>query len=185
MAVIVAMLRAVNLAGHRRIKMDALRAVCESLGLKGAQTCLQSGNVVFRSDARDLVKLSKKIEGAIEREFGFRSEVILRTTAEMREVIARNPFAGRPEIHPGKLLVTFLARDPAREQVRNIKTNGEELRLDGRELYIYFPNGAGRSKVSAAAIERALKTPGTARNWNTVRKLLAMAEKLEVSPPGP
>jgi uncharacterized protein (DUF1697 family) len=97
-------------------------------------------------------------------------------------VVARNPFAKRRDIEPSKLLVTFLAYDPgrqARENVLKIQTDPEELRIEGRELYIYFPNGMGRSKLPMAAIEKALKTPGTSRNWNSVTKLLEMAEKLE------
>jgi uncharacterized protein (DUF1697 family) len=99
-------------------------------------------------------------------------------------VIARNPFAKRRRIEPSRLLVTFLAEDPgaeARDKVRSIKADPEELRVDGSELYIYFPNGIGRAKLSLAAIERALKTPGTGRNWNSVTKMLEMAEKLEAS----
>jgi len=180
--VVISMLRAVNVGGHNKIKMDALRALYESLKLRDAHTYVQSGNVIFRSDERDVMRIAKRIEEGIERKFGFRPEVILRTAAEMREVIARNPFAKRRGIEPGKLLVTFLARDPgeeAREKLRQMKCDPEELRIEGRELYIYFPNGMGRSKLSGARLEKTLKTPGTARNWNSVTKMLEMAEKLE------
>jgi uncharacterized protein (DUF1697 family) len=162
------------------IKMDALRALYESLGLRDAQTYVQSGNVVFRTQAKDPASLSKKIEDGIEQGFGFRPSVIVRTASEMRNVIARNPFAKRDGIEPGKLLVTFLAGDPspeARAKLLGIKVGPEELRIDGRELYIYVPDGMGRSKLWPL-IEKALKTPGTGRNWNTVTKLLDMAESL-------
>jgi len=102
----------------------------------------------------------------------------------MREVVARNPFAKRRGIEPRKLLVSFLASDPreeAREKVRQMKCDPEELRIEGRELYIFFPNGIGRSKLSLARLEKTLKTPGTGRNWNSVTKMLEMAEKLEAS----
>src|SRR5690349_16422754 len=124
MPVIVSMLRAVNVGGHNQIKMDGLRALYESLGLKGAQTYVQSGNVVFKTAARDVAQLSKRIESEIKRKFGFRPAVILRTTDELRKVIARNPFEGRPGIEPGKLVVTFLASDPdaeARAEALKIK----------------------------------------------------------------
>lgn len=182
MIVLVSMLRAVNLVRHKRVKMDALRALYESLGLRDVQTHLQSGNVVFRSRERDLVSLAKRIEDGLERTFGFRADVILRTPAELRDVIRRNPFAGRKGIEPNKLLVTFLAADPgqeARDKIRKLKTDPEELGIDGRELYIYFPNGMARPKLPLAAIEKTLKTPGTGRNWNTVMKLLEICEKLE------
>jgi len=184
MAVIISMLRAVNVGGHNKIKMDALRALYESLKLRDAQTYVQSGNVIFRSDKRDIARIAKRIEEGIERKFGFRPAVILRTAAEMREVIARSPFAKRHGIEPGKLVVSFLAGDPgeeAREKVRQIKCDPEELRIEGRELYIYFPNGQGRSKLSGAALEKMLKTQGTGRNWSSVTKMLEMAEKMEGS----
>jgi uncharacterized protein (DUF1697 family) len=184
MAVVISMLRGVNVGGHHKIKMDALRALYESLGLRDAQTYVQSGNVVFRTEARDLVLLSKRLENAIERSFGFRPEVILRTSSELRDAIARNPFATRPGIDPSKLLVVFLAHDPGQKAGDNVlkpEAGPEELWIDGRELYIYFPNGIGRSKLPWVATEKTLKTPGTGRNWNTVRKLLETAEKLEAS----
>jgi uncharacterized protein (DUF1697 family) len=181
MPVVISMLRGVNVGGHNKIKMDALRELCASLKLRDPQTYVQSGNVVFRSDDRDLVPLGRRIEQAIERKFGFRPAVILRTAAELRDVIARNPFASRPGIEPGKLLVTFLASEPgaeARTKLLAIKTDPEELHIDGRELYTYFPNGMGRPKLSWPTVERTLAIRGTGRNWNTVVKLLEMAESL-------
>jgi uncharacterized protein (DUF1697 family) len=103
----------------------------------------------------------------------------------MRDVIARNPFAKRRGIEPSKLLVTFLASDPgpeAREKLHKIKTEPEEVRMDGREIYIYFPNGMARPKLSWPVIERTLRTSGTGRNWNSVTKLLEIAERLEAAP---
>jgi uncharacterized protein (DUF1697 family) len=184
MAVIISMLRGVNVGAHHRIKMDALRALYESLGLRDPQTYVQSGNVVFRTDKRDLAALAKRIEGAIEQGFGFRPAVILRTSSELRDVIARNPFAKRSGIEPSRLLVYFLASDPGaetRDKVLSLKAEPEELRMDGRELYIYYPSGMARPKLSWAVIEKTLKVPGTGRNWNSVTKLLEMAERLEAS----
>jgi len=165
------------------IKMDALKALCVSLKLKAPQTYVQSGNVIFSTEENDLTKLGTRIQDAIERKIGFRPNVMLRTAAEMRSVVARNPFAGRKGIEPGKLLVNFLASDPskdAREKAFAIKIGPEELHLIGREAYIYFPNGQGRSKFPWPAIERALGTSGTGRNWNSVTKMLEMAEKMEL-----
>jgi len=184
MAVIISMLRGVNVGGHNKIKMEALRALYESLKLRDAQTYVQSGNVIFNTDERDIARLAKRIEDGIERKFGFRPNVILRTAAEMREVVARNPFAKRRGIEPGKLLVSFLASDPgeeALEKVRQMKCDPEELRIEGREVYIYFPNGMGQSKLQWAGLDKMLKTAVTGRNWNSVTKMLEMAEKLEAS----
>lgn len=184
MTVFVSMLRGVNLGPHRRLKMDELCSVYESLKLRDVQSFLQSGNVLFRTDAKDEDALKNRLEKSIQQRFGFSSDVILRTTAELKNVIAKNPFAKRRDIEPAKLLVTFLATDPgeaARKQVREIKTAPEDLRIQGREIYTYYPNGMARPKVPWAAIERIIKTSGTGRNWNTVTKLLELAEKLEAS----
>jgi uncharacterized protein (DUF1697 family) len=182
MAVIVSMLRGINVGGHNPIKMEALRALYESLGLREAQTYVVSGNVIFRTKERNLTSLAKRIEDAIERSFGFRAPVILRTTSELRDVVARNPFRTRRGIEPSKLLVMFLAGYPAAEaleQVPKIKADPEELHVDGREVYMYFPNGLARPKLSWVTVEKKLKTFGTGRNWNSVTKLLEIAERLE------
>lgn len=182
MPVIVSMLRGVNLVSHNRIKMDALRALYESLGLRDAQTYVASGNVVFRTKAQSLTALAKRIENAIEQNFGFRPRVILRTTSEFKDAVARNPFRTRRGIEPSKLLVMFLESHPAAEaleQVLQIKADPEEMHIHGREVYIYFPNGMARPKLSWVTVEKKLKTAGTGRNWNSVTKLLEIAEKLE------
>jgi uncharacterized protein (DUF1697 family) len=184
MPVIVSLLRGVNVGGHNKIKMEALRELYLSLKLREPQTYVQSGNVVFASDETDLVRLAGRIESAIERGHGFRPRVILRTTAELRAVIAKNPFAKRRGIEPNRLLVSFLAADPGhavRAQVLQLKCEPEELRANGRELYIYYPNGMARPTLSFATIERTLKIPSTGRNWNSVTKLMEMAERLEAT----
>lgn len=184
MGVVISMLRGVNLGGHHKIQMGELKVLYESLGLRNVQTYINSGNVIFKTAGRDLARLGRKIEDAIESRYGFRPDVILRTPAEMREAIARNPYASRPGLEPSKMAVSFLAAEPSQEAVEKvlaIEAEPEELRIDGRELYIYFPNGMARPKLSTALVERTLKTPGTSRNWNTVRKLLEIAERLEAA----
>ena len=184
MPVIVSMLRGVNLGSHNRIKMDALRTLYAPLKLREPQTYVQSGNVIFKTEEEDLARLTQRIQNGIRRTFGFRPDVIVRTSSEMRDVIAKNPFANRRDIEPSKLLVTFLAGDPgleARDALLKIKTDPEELRIDCRELYIYFPHGMARPKLSWPVIERILKTPGTGRNWNSVTNMCKIAEKLEAS----
>ena len=181
MKAMICLLRGVNVGGHNIIKMDQLRTLCEALGGSKVQTYVQSGNVVLQTSERDPVKLGAKIEGAIENKHGFRPDVVVRTAAEMREVIARNPFAKRKGIEPNKLIVTFLATEPtfeSRTAVLALKPDPEEIRMNGREIYVYFPNGMGRSRLTPL-LSRALKNRGTARNWLTVCALLEMAEKLE------
>ena len=182
MPVVVAMLRGVNVGGHNIVKMETLRALCEALDCRQPRTYVQSGNVVFSTKQKNIKRLSKDIAQVIEKELGFRPEVILRSYPEMRDIVAKDPFAKRREIPGNKLLVAFLGGEPdpeARDQLRNLKAGPEEFHLGGRELYIYYPNGVGRSKLSFALIERILRTPVTGRNWNTVTKLLEMAEEAE------
>jgi len=182
MPVVVSMLRGVNVGAHNRIKMDALRAVYQSLGLKDCQTFIQSGNVVFRSEEKNLAKLRNRIEAAIEKKFGFRPDVILRTTKEMRSAVVGSPFTGRDNIDPSKLLVTFLAEKPGAEAKREfmkIKSDSEEMYLNGRELYIYFAEGLARPKIAWMSVVKTLGTTGTGRNWNSVLELLGMAVKME------
>ena len=162
MDVIVSLLRGINVGGHHKIKMDALRTLYKSLGLRDPQTYIQSGNVIFRTEGRDLAKLVKRIENAIEETFGFRAGVIMRTCCELKDVVARNPFAARENIDPRKLLVTFLAGDPgqrARDELLSMRTDPEELRIDGRYLYIYFPNGMARPRLSSRVRGRSRTGP--------------------------
>jgi uncharacterized protein (DUF1697 family) len=138
--------------------MEALRAFYESLGFRDPQTYVQRGNVVFQTKQRDLVALARKVENGIEWSFGFRTTVIVRTAPELRDVSARNPFRSRRGIDPRKLPVTFLASNPAAEAlelVLKINTEPEEVHIDGREVYIYFPNGMARPRFRGSRSRRS------------------------------
>jgi uncharacterized protein (DUF1697 family) len=182
--VLISLLRGVNL-GKRRMRMEALRATYEGLGLTDVRTLLQSGNVLFRSTARDLPRLTAKIEKAIAADFGFHSDVFIRSPEELRSAIAGCPFSRRGGIDPAKLAVTFTAAAPevaARQRLAAIQGIPEELCAGERELYVYYPNGMGRPVLTAAMLDKALgKLSTTTRNWNTVTKLLAMAEEMEAA----
>jgi uncharacterized protein (DUF1697 family) len=180
--VLVSMLRGVNVGPHHRMKMADLKAVYESLGMAEVETFIQSGNVVFRTAGRSGDRVAARIEEAIEARFGFAAPVVVRTAAELRSVVERNPFAGRADLDGSRLAVHFLGRAPeaaGRAKLAAIPPAPEEVRLDGRELYIYYTSGMARPKLSLAQVERALAVPMTARNWNTVEKLLEMAERVE------
>ncbi len=180
MAAIVSMLRALNLAAHHRVKMEELRSLYQELGFRDARTVGTAGNVVF--SARNAAAAAKQIEKAFQATFGFRSEVLWRSRPEIERVIARSPFAPRPEIEPGKLLIAFLSKEPSREACHKalaIVTGPEEVHIDGREIFIYYPNGMGRSKLPTMRFEKILDTPGTGRNWNTVRQLAEVAAEME------
>jgi uncharacterized protein (DUF1697 family) len=184
MTVYVSMLRAVNVGGSSRIKMDALQRVYESLGLADVRTLLQSGNVVFRSNLTDRPRLVKRIMQELERQLGLQIEVILRTLAEVGSIVERGPVLS-PRADPSKLLVMFLSSVPnAAAQAALLKWHKtkempEMLELRGPEIYLYYPDGVGRSKLTSAVIENKLDTSGTARNWNTLVKLVETGRALE------
>ncbi len=184
MTVYVSMLRAVNVGGTSVIKMDALRRVYESMGLADVRTLLASGNVVFRSRIKDREQLVKRITQEIERQLKLTVEVIVRTLAEIESIVERGPVLS-PRADMAKLHVMFLASVPAATAQAALGKWHKEFQLPemlemrGPEIYLYYPNGVGRSKLSGAVIENKLDTFGTARNWNTLAKLIEVGRVLE------
>jgi uncharacterized protein (DUF1697 family) len=149
------------------LRMEALRALCTDIGFENVRTLLQSGNVVFDAKRKPT---EKQIAGAIQKSAGLTIKVMLRNEAELRSAVERNPFT--PVRDPSSLLVFFLEGTP---KGKIVYTGPEPFHVDGRELYVDFVEGVGRSKLTTNLIERSLGVSGTARNWNTVTKLLAMA----------
>lgn len=177
MRVYVAMLRGINVSGKNTIKMSDLQALFVGLGHTDVITYIQSGNVVFRSSAKTAAALESAIERRIERELGFKVPVVIRTKPELAKVIAANPFGG---LDISKVHVTFLAQKPDAALVRVLadhQSPPDEFRIVAREVYLYCPEGSGNSKLNNAFWERKLKVRATARNWNTVTKLLDLAAK--------
>ena len=183
MTVYVSMLRAVNVGGSSRVKMSALQEIYESLGFVDVRTLLQSGNVLFRSGLKDRVQLAKRIRQEIERRLDLQIEVLVRTLAEIESIMERGPVLS-PRADMNKLLVMFLADVPgAQEQARLVAWHkgSEMMEIRGPEIYLYYPEGIGRSKLSGAVIENRLNTYGTARNWNTLTKLLEAGRSISES----
>ncbi len=180
MHVYVSFLRGVNVGGHNKIKMDALRDLYRKLGFHDPQTYGQSGNVVF--GAKQKVLKAKVLEDAIEKAFGFRPGVVLRNASELKQTVNANPFAKRDGINPGLLLVSFLADMPGKPSLTALNAlpiGPEEMHVAGREIFIYFPDGMGRSKFPWASMDKILKMTVTGRNLRTVTTLLKMAEEME------
>jgi uncharacterized protein (DUF1697 family) len=177
MMIYVALLRAINVGGNNLIKMADLRDLLAGLGLE-AKTHLQSGNAVFKARSADRRKLSAAISDAIHQAHGHRPDVILRTADELRRALDRVPFDAAA--NPSQVLITFLAGPADPEGARTVGAyEGPEVAVvDGEEVYVHFPEGIGRSKFSRVPMEKLLGTRGTARNLNTVRKLLEMAEEM-------
>jgi uncharacterized protein (DUF1697 family) len=175
-------LRGVNVGGNKLLKMAELKVLFETFKLRDVKTYLQSGNVVFRSAETDRSVLTRRIEDGIRKKSGMEVKIILRTTDELRKVIAANPLPPEDR-NPSALLVAFLGgtvADTAKALLTSLKIPSEELHFGKQELYIYFPEGMARSKMASALTEKKLGVNVTARNWNTVNALLTMGEEIGV-----
>jgi uncharacterized protein (DUF1697 family) len=172
----VALLRGINLGGHHTVPMAALRSLVEELGHRDVATYVQSGNVVFTAAAaRGVDDITAELEAALASRFGFAVPVVLRSRDEIERIAARHPFEEREE-EPAKLHVFFLAGEPEPARVaawHPERYAPDEAVVDGREVYVHFPNGMGRSKFTFD-----FGTPATARNWRTVQALAAMVRDL-------
>jgi uncharacterized protein (DUF1697 family) len=176
----IALLRGINVGGHKKVPMAELRSLCASLGFTSVTSYIQSGNVVFRSSAA-ATGVVAALEGAIAGRFGFEVRVVVRDLAQLRRVVAGNPFLSDGVVDASKLHVTFLADAPARsvaEAMRVHRIGADELRLVGREAYLHCPDGLGRTKLTPTFMERGFGTATTTRNWRTVNRLLEMASTL-------
>ena len=166
----IALLRGINVGGNKMVTMSDLREIAGRLGLRDARTLLQSGNLVFRSD-----KAPAQIEKVLEKELDA-VDVFVRTAEEWAAAVARNPFPAEAKSDPGHLLVMFLKEARNASAVEAAIVGREVVRADGRQLYLVYPDGVGTSKLTHTLIEKKLGTRGTARNWNTVLKLAALAQ---------
>ncbi len=172
----ISMLRGINVAGHNMIKMEALSKMYGALGFKNVRTYIQSGNVIFEAPSTDDEKLADKIEKKIESMFGFHVQVAIRTKEEIGSIIKKNPLAKGKDI--GWLHVTFLSdvpKDPPLAAIMKVKDKAEEIALVGKEVYLFCPNGYGRSNLNNNFLEKKLGVSATTRNWNTVNTLFEMA----------
>lgn len=173
-------IRGINVGGNRKVKMGDLKAIHEALDLRDVQTYIQSGNVIFKSDRTDSAQLQQQIAASFATTCSFEAVVIIRTADELNEIIAQNPFQNQPISDLKKIVVLFLATLPtttAQEALLTAYAGPEELFCHGKEVYIYYPDGIGRSKLTLSFLEKKLNTSGTARNLNTVLKLQELAIK--------
>ena len=173
----VAILRGINVSGHKIIKMERLRAAFEEMAFTNVKTYVQSGNVIFET-SEPSAHLSAKIEKRILDDFGFDVPVLTKSSKEMMEIVKLNPFVKDKSIDQSKLHVTFLSDDPpgnALELLKPLAVGAEQVRIVGRAVYLYCPNGYGNTKLNNTAIERKLSCRATTRNWATTNKLLEMA----------
>ena len=171
---VAAMLRAVNVGGTGKLPMADLKAMLAEEGFEDPQTLLASGNAVFGTkDPAGAVE--RRLEAALEARFGFATDVFVRDGAELKAVMAANPFDDFAREAPSKLMAVFLKDEPPADlsSLERWATLGEKIARGPRCLYIAYPEGSGRSRLASA---KTVASRGTSRNWNTVGKLAALTD---------
>jgi uncharacterized protein (DUF1697 family) len=174
----VALLRGINVGGHKKVSMADLRILIASLGHTDVSTYIQSGNALFTSPRDDPAELGREIERLIAQNLGLEVTVLIRTPTELEEVIASNPFLSA-ETSLSKLYVSFLSAQPEDGRLSTIdkgRFDPDDFKVGTRVIYLRYPNGAGRTKLTNDVLERALGLRATSRNWNTVTKLVELAK---------
>jgi uncharacterized protein (DUF1697 family) len=177
MTIHVALLRGINVGGRNLVAMSDLRELLETLGFPGAKSLLQSGNLVFESNRRTGAELEHLLEAETAKRLGVAADYLVRSAEEWEAVVARNPFPEEAKRDPAHLLVMFLKAAPQARDVQALQTaieGPERLQARGKHLYVVYPAGIGRSKLTGTLIEKKLGVRGTGRNWNTVLKLAGL-----------
>jgi uncharacterized protein (DUF1697 family) len=173
----IVLLRGINIGPNKRVAMPRLRELLGDAGFEDVSTYVQSGNVVLSSDAAP-AELARECEALIAGEFGFAVDVVVRTRDELAEVVRRDPL-GKVATEPKRYQVTFLSDEPDPEVVERLAAEAAESErfvAHGRELYAWHPDGVARSRLWTKLAGQGLGVTATSRNWNTVRKLLEMAD---------
>lgn len=171
----IALLRGINVGGHRLIKMEHLKDVFYAMKFKSVQTYIQSGNIIFETKATDAIVLQQKIEQQLYDVYGFEVTIFIRTIKEIELAIKNNPFKPSEIPATNQPYVTFLHTPPTAAQIELLLSYNSEVdifRVAGSEVYSVTHKDKGKSVFSANFIENKLKKPATARNWLTVQKLL-------------
>ena len=183
MTVYIALLRGINING-KTVRMDALKSAFETMGLAGARTYIQTGNVLFRSDEGE-ESLKNRIEKSLEVEFGFPIPVVLRTGEELDRMIQALPFSSKEVEEAARsdevetLYVALLPRIPLQENLKRLdvyQKESDQYRIIGRDIYLLFHNSIRDSKIAGNL--HKLDVPSTVRNWNTIRKLAELANEM-------
>ena len=176
MTTYLALLRGVNVGGANKVPMKELRGLFEDLDHEDVRTYLQSGNVVFEGRSSSSKKLAGEAERAISEAFGVDISVILRTRPELKRVAAGNPFPTE-DVKPSLLHVMFLSDAPSPASVKTLdpdRSPPDEFKVKGREVYLWYPDGSARTKLTIDYFEQMLGTRATSRNWNTIVKVLEL-----------
>ncbi len=186
MAIFVALLRGINVGGRNPIAMADLRDFIKGLGFAGVQSLLQSGNLVFRSERITGDKLECLLEAETEKRWQRSIDYLVRTAQEWQSIVTRNPFPDEAENDPSHLVVLFMKQAPNAKGVAALRAaikGPEVVRAEGKQVYVVYPAGIGRSKLTSTLIEQKLGARGTGRNWNTVLKLAAIIQEQNAASP--
>ncbi len=180
MVTFISLLRGINVSGQNRIPMAELKELYAALGFTNVVTYVQSGNVVFDCAGQDAAQVAARIEAGITRTFGHTVRVLLRDQDRFRQLVQGNPFTQGRNEDPARLHVTFLAEAPAEAALSRLAIPSgaqDEFVIAGQEVYLFCPNGYGRTKLSNDFFERKLGVSATTRNWKTVCALHELAEQ--------
>lgn len=178
MQTFIALLRGINVSGQKKIKMEALRKGFEGLDCTNTRTYIQSGNVVFESGENNTMELARSIERMITENFDFNIPVLLLTSSELKQLLEQNPFLDKRKDELEKLYVTLLSTRPSPELLEKLKETThapDEFLVKDRLIYLYCPNGAGRTKLTNNFFEKRLGVDATSRNWRTLQNLWTMS----------
>lgn len=172
----VALLRGINVGGRNIVPMGELRAECALLGWRNVRSYIQSGNVLFEAEG-GAARLEGELEGLIARRFSLSIPVIIRTAGEWRAYTSGNPFPDASAGTPNLVMLALSKAPPlpdAVQRLRGAARDGERVERRGDALWIHFPEGAARSKLTTPLLDRLVGSPVTLRNWRTVLKLEEM-----------
>jgi uncharacterized protein (DUF1697 family) len=176
----IAILRGINVGGNKLIKMPDLKKLFELMKFKDVVTYIQSGNVIFKADKKEQdILLAKRIASEILKKYKFEVPVVIRNVEELEKITSGNPFLKEKNIDPEKLHVTFLEEAPGKTELEIAKTINyppERFVIQGKDIFVYCPNGYGNAKLTNNFFESKLKILTTTRNWKTVNKLLELAK---------
>lgn len=174
----IAILRGINVGSGRKVSMADLKKLCGSLGLKNVQTYIQSGNLVFELlNSEPILELEARLQKAFSETFGFEIPVLIRTSEEWAESIARNPFFMEENVDIERLHLTCLKELPSPELLEKIKAFQylpDRYEIVGREVFVYCAAGYGKTRLTNSFFETKLKCLATTRNWKTVKQLNEM-----------
>ncbi len=174
----ISLLRGINVAGVKKIKMADLKALYLSLGFKDVVTYIQSGNVIFKSDNCSPIMIKE----AIKTRYGFEVPVQIREANTFKTLIDNCPFKELDLVEEGtRVMVTFLEEKPTKENINTLLSyvkESERVVVSGQEVYLHCPNGYGKTKLNNTFLEKKLGVGATTRNWKSVCKLYALSKAL-------